>query len=468
MLKDHNASDLTSKIDGKEVRLAGFVHSIRSHGKIIFIDLRDFTGLTQIVFAPENKEAYREAQKLSGEFVVFVKGIVKKRPSGMINKEIVSGEVEIEAKELKILSKAKTPPFQVDKDTRDISEKKRLKHRYIDLRSKRMLENLKIRTKVIRYLTDFLIDSSFLEIETPYITKGTPEGAREYVIPSRLHKGEFYVLPQSPQQFKQLLMVSGIERYFQIAKAFRDEDPRSDRQQEFTQLDIEMSYVDQEDILAIVEQMISEMVEDLFPDKKIAKLPFPRLTYNQAMKEYASDSPNMKENLEDPNELAFCWVTDFPLMEFNENEKKLVSTHHPFTAPNKEDLDKLDNEPENVRAQAYDLVLNGYEVAGGSIRISNQDLQKKIFQILGLSDQEIDNKFGHMLEAFTYGVPPHGGIASGLDRLVAEIANEDNIREVIAFPKTGDGRDLMMSAPSEIDQKQLDELGIKFTEKKDS
>ncbi len=462
MLKDHSARELTKKIAGKTVRLAGFVHSIRSHGKIIFIDLRDFTGLVQIVFDPENKEAHRAAKKLSGEYVVTIEGVVKERPSGMVNDDIVSGEVEIEAKKLEILSKAKTPPFEVDKDTRNVSEEKRLKHRYIDLRSQRMIENLRVRTKVIRFLTDFLIGQSFLEIETPYITKGTPEGAREYVVPSRLHKGNFYVLPQSPQQFKQLLMVSGVERYFQIAKAFRDEDPRADRQQEFTQLDIEMSYITQEDILTIVEQMMSEMIEELFPNKKITQLPFPRLTYQQAMKEYSSDSPNMKKSLEDPDELAFCWVTDFPLMEYSESEGKLVSTHHPFTAPNVEDISKLESQPEKVRAQAYDLVLNGYEVAGGSIRISDQKLQEKVFQILGLSDSEIKDKFGHMLEAFEYGVPPHGGIAGGLDRLVAEIANEDNIREVIAFPKTGDGRDLMMNAPSKISKKQLKELGIEI------
>jgi aspartyl-tRNA synthetase len=262
-------------------------------------------------------------------------------------------------------------------------------------------------------------------------------------------------------------MVGGLERYFQIAKAFRDEDPRADRQQEFTQLDIEMSYIDQDDILEIIEQMISEMIEELFPKKEISQLPFPRLTYKQAIKKYGSDSPNMKKNLKDRDELAFCWVTDFPLMEFSQTEKKLVSTHHPFTAPKKEDIKKLSSEPENIRAQAYDLVLNGYEVAGGSIRISDQTLQEKVFKILGLSDKEIKNKFGHMLEAFKYGVPPHGGIASGLDRLVAEIAEEDNIREVMAFPKTGDGRDLMMNAPSKIDSEQLKELGIQIIEDKD-
>jgi len=463
MLKDHNVRDLTKKNVGKKVKLAGFVHSIRSHGKIIFIDLRDFTGLTQVVFDPDNKQAHKEAEKLSGEYVVAIEGLVRKRPSGMINKDIASGEIELEATKLNILSKAKTPPFEVNKDTRNISEDKRLKHRYIDLRSQRMLENLKIRTKIIRFLTDFLINNSFLEIETPYITKGTPEGAREYVVPSRLHKGKFYVLPQSPQQFKQLLMVSGVERYFQIAKVFRDEDPRSDRQQEFTQLDLEMSYVDQEDILSITEQMMSEMVEELYPNKKISQLPFPRFTYEEAMAEYSSDKPNIKNNLEDPNELAFCWVTDFPLMEFSESEKKLVSTHHPFTTPKDEDLGILDKTPEKVRAKAYDLVLNGYEIAGGSIRILDRKLQEKIFQILGLSKEEIKDKFGHMIEAFTYGVPPHGGIALGVDRIVAEIANEDNIREVIAFPKTGDGRDLMMNAPSKINDKQLKELGIEIS-----
>lgn len=465
MLKDHYSRDLTPELAGQEVTLAGFVHTRREHGKVTFIDLRDTTGLTQIVFGPDEKRAYKVAKKLSSETIVQITGIVKKRPKGMVNKKVVSGEVELEGKEITILSKAKTAPFEVDKDTKKVSEDKRLKSRYIDLRSKRMTENLKLRHKVVKYLRNFLDNQDFTEIETPYLTKGTPEGAREYVVPSRLHTGKFYVLPQSPQQFKQLLMVGGVEKYYQLARCFRDEDPRADRQQEFTQLDIEMAYLGEEDIINLVEEMFSEMIEDVFPNKEITQLPFPRMTHNEAMKKYQTDSPDMRENQNNPRELGFCWITDFPLMEWDGKGEDLQSTHHPFTKPNEEDLDKLEDAPGQVRAQAYDLVLNGYEIAGGSIRINDHVLQNKIFEILGLSESEIGKKFGHMLEAFEYGVPPHGGIASGIDRVVAILAGEKNIREVIPFPKTGDGRDLMMEAPGKIKKEQLEELNLKIEEK---
>lgn len=466
MLKDHNLAELSPKLVDRKVALAGFVHSIRKHGQVIFIDLRDVSGIAQIVFDSKDKLLYRRAKNLAVEYVILVKGRVKKRPKELINKKIVSGEVEVKAEELEVLSVAKTPPFEIGQDTRGISEEKRLANRYIDLRSQRMLNNLKIRAKITRYIRDFLFQQGFIEIETPYLTKGTPEGAREYLVPARLHPERFYVLPQSPQQFKQLLMVSGIERYFQIVRCFRDEDPRADRQQEFTQLDMELAYVSQEDIITIVEELLSEMVEDLFPEKKITKLPFPRFSYQTALKQFQTDSPNIKENPRDPNELGFCWVTDFPLLEYNSQERKLVSTHHPFTKPKEEDIKLLDSKPEKVRAQAYDLVLNGTEIGGGSIRINDHRLQEKIFQILGLSKEEIRSKFGHLLKAFQYGVPPHGGIAPGLDRIVMELANEKNIREVIAFPKTGDGRDLMMRAPDKVDPNQLKELNIAV--KKDS
>lgn len=462
MLKDHYSADLKAKLAGKEVKLAGFVHARRKHGSIIFFDLRDTTGLTQVVFLPENKEAYDTAKDLGPETVVQITGKVKERPSGMINEKIVSGEVEIEATGIKVLSKAKTPVFAVDQDSIGINEAKRMKYRYLDLRTKRMTKNLKLRHQVNRFCRDFLDKQSFTEIETPDLTKGTPEGAREYIVPARLQPGKFYVLPQSPQQFKQLLMVSGIEKYFQIARCFRDEDQRGDRQAEFTQLDIEMAYVEQEDILVLTEQLLSEMIEELFPKKKITQSPFPRFTHEEAIKKYGTEKPDIRKDKKDPNELGFCWVTDFPLMEYGQESKQLTSTHHPFTKPRDEDIKLLDKSPEKVKAEAYDLALNGWEIFGGSIRITDPELQKKVFKILGLNDKEIEERFGHMLKAFEYGVPPHGGIASGQDRIISILANEKNIREVIAFPKTGDGQDLLMEAPSTISPALLKELNIKI------
>jgi aspartyl-tRNA synthetase len=463
MLKDHHCSDLTTKLVGRQVKLAGFVHSQRNHGQIIFFDLRDSSGLVQVVFDPEDQKIYQQASKLTPESVVQVVGKVQKRPQGMENKKITSGKIEIKAKKLNILAKAKTPVFEVNKDTRLIDEKKRLSYRYLDLRSKRLADNLRLRHQVITFIRQFLNKQGFLEIETPYLTKGTPEGAREYLVPSRLHPDQYYVLPQSPQQFKQLLMVGGIEKYYQIARCFRDEDPRGDRQQEFTQLDLEMAYITQEDILILIEQLLSELIEELFPDKKITKLPFPRITYRKAMKEYQTDAPDIRKDPNNPDELGFVWVTDFPLMEWDAKGKQLQSSHHPFTKPRKEDIDLLEKEPTKVLAEAYDIVLNGTEVGGGSIRISDYQLQKRVFKVLGLTDKVIEKRFGQLLKAFQYGAPPHGGIAPGLDRLVMELAGEKNIREVIAFPKTGDGRDLMMGAPSKISPEQLREVGIKKT-----
>lgn len=461
MLKDHYCSELTVKLAGKKVELAGFIHSRRDHGQIIFIDLRDSSGLVQVVFDPEDKKICQQANKLTPESVVQIIGEVQKRPKGMENKKIASGKIEVRAEKLKVLAEAKTPVFEVNKDTRLIDEEKRLTYRYLDLRSKRMADNLKLRHQIITFIRQFLNEQGFLEVETPYLTKGTPEGAREYLVPSRLHLDQYYVLPQSPQQFKQLLMVGGIEKYYQIARCFRDEDPRGDRQQEFTQLDLEMAYITQEDILILTEQLLSELIEDLFPKKKITKLPFPRMTYQKAMKEYQTDAPDIRENPDDPNELGFVWVTDFPLMEWDGKGKQLQSSHHPFTKPREEDTDLLEKEPDKVLAEAYDIVLNGTEVGGGSIRISDHQLQKRVFKVLGLTDKVIEERFGHLLKAFRYGVPPHGGIAPGLDRLVMELTGEKNIREVIAFPKTGDGRDLMMGAPSKIPSEQLKEIGIK-------
>ena len=450
---------------GEEVLLKGWVHVRRDMGKIIFIDLRDITGLVQVVFASKDKELLKKANKLRSEFVVAIRGLVKTRPEKMINPKLTTGTVEVEARQLEILNEAKTLPFEIDKDTRAINEELRMKYRYLDLRSERAKRNIILRSKVVNEARRFLHDKDFIEIETPCIAKGTPEGAREYIIPSRIYPGKFYVLPQSPQQFKQLLMVSGFEKYFQIARCFRDEDPRGDRQPEFTQIDIEMSFVEQEDVMKLTEEMMINLVKRVTPEKKIQQIPFPVLTYEEVAKKYKTDKPDLRKNKKDPNELAFCWVVDFPLFEWSETEKKLISSHHPFTTPREEDIELLDEHPLDVRAYAYDIVLNGYEVGGGSIRIHNRNLQSKIFRLLGIGKDEAEKRFGHILEAFTYGAPPHGGIAPGLDRLVMILAGEPNIREVIAFPKTSDARDLMMGAPSELPEEQLEEVSIKVIEK---
>ncbi len=456
--------DTVNKI-GEEVLLKGWVHVRRDMGKIIFIDLRDATGLIQVVFASKDKDFMALADKLRSEFVAAITGKVNKRPDKMINPKMLTGTVEMEAQKLEILNESKTLPFEIDKDTAPVSEELRMKYRYLDLRSERMRKNILLRSQMLNEIKNFLHERDFVEIETPYITKGTPEGAREYIVPSRMHAGKFYVLPQSPQQFKQLLMVSGFEKYFQIARCFRDEDQRGDRQPEFTQLDMEMSFVDQNDVMKMTEELMIHLVKTVAPDKKIQKTPFPVLTYDEAMKKYKTDKPDLRKDKNDKNELAFCWVIDFPLFEWSETEKKLVSSHHPFTMPHKDDLEDLEEHPLDVRAYAYDLVLNGYEVGGGSIRIHDRNLQSKIFRLLGVGKDDAEVRFGHMFEAFTYGAPPHGGIAPGLDRLAMIFAGEPNIREVIAFPKTSDARDLMMGAPSDLPEQQLKEAHIKVVEK---
>jgi len=466
-------SSAVSKLVGATVTMSGWVHARRDHGKLIFIDLRDRAGLTQVVFLPANAEAYKIAQNLRPEWVVQISGIVNARPEKMVNPHIISGAVEIEAKEAIVLNESETLPFEIDKDTSKVGEDVRMAYRYLDLRSERAKRNLEMRARLIKEIRDFYTAQDFIEVETPMLTKGTPEGAREYVVPSRLHVGKFYVLPQSPQQFKQLLMVAGIERYFQIARCFRDEDPRGDRQPEFTQLDIEMSFASEEDVRALLEECLIKMIEKLYPEKKIMQKPFPVLSHKEALEKYSTDKPDLRipkvpkfpkdpDSSQDPNLLAFCWVNDFPLFEYSKTEKKLVSSHHPFTTPYPDDLKLLEKEPEKARAVAYDLILNGFEIGGGSIRIHEAELQRKIFEILSLSKEDIEARFGHLLRAFNYGAPPMGGIAAGIDRICAILQNEPSIREVIAFPKTGDARDLMMGAPAEISAAQLKELGIKF------
>jgi len=397
--------------------------------------------------------------------VVSITGQVNERPANMVNDKIPTGSIEMLATGLEIINEAKTPPFEIDQSTADVNEEIRLKYRYLDLRTLRMSNNLVMRSKVNKFFRDYLYDQGFLEIETPILTKGTPEGAREFLVPSRVWPGKFYVLPQSPQQFKQLLMVAGTEKYFQLARCFRDEDNRGDRQPEFTQLDIEMSFIEQEDIFSLIEPMMIELVEKFYPNKKITAKPFPRKTYAECIEKYGSDKPNLRVNKEDPDELAFMWLIDPPMFKHSDSEKKLVASHHPFTMPNREDMEKYPDEPKKWRAYGYDLVLNGYEIAGGSIRIHLRDIQQKVFELLGVGEDEIKNRFGHMLEAFEYGAPPHGGIAPGIDRLMAILQNEPNIREVIVFPKTGDSRDLMMDAPNYTSLKALREANICLPEK---
>ena len=459
----------TIKKIGDEVKLAGWVHNRRDHGKLIFIDLRDKKGLTQLVFLPDNKDCYKLANSLRNEWVIEVIGQVNKRPNGMINDKIPTGEVEIEVKKLKILNEAKTTPFEIA-EYKEVGEEVRLKYRYLDLRRQKMRDNLILRHKVIKLIRNFMDRKGFIEVETPILTKSTPEGARDFLVPTHLRQGEFYALPQAPQQLKQLLMVAGLEKYFQIARCFRDEDLRGNRQPEFTQLDIEMSFINQKNVMNLIEKLLIKTIQELvtFDEKLSKKLtfnPFLKLDYKEAMEKYGTDSPDLREDKKDSHELAFVWIVNFPLFEWNDEEKRHDPCHHIFTAPKKNQISLLNTEPLEVLSQQYDLVLNGVEIGGGSIRIHQKDIQEKIFELVGLTKEEIKEKFGHLLEAFEYGAPPHGGIALGLDRLLSMFLNEESIREVIAFPKTGDGRDLMMDAPSKVDSKQLDELGIKLRSK---
>ncbi|MBU2600161.1 aspartate--tRNA ligase [bacterium] len=566
----------------KEVILSGWVQRRRDHGGLIFVDLRDSSGIVQVVFSPEvNSPAHLLAHKIRSEYVIKVKGIVLARPKGTINLNLTTGEIEVYAEELILLNESKVLPFLIEEEA-EVSEDIRLKYRYLDLRRLKMRNYLLKRHKTVQVVRNFLDKRNFIEIETPMLIKSTPEGARDFLVPSRLHPGKFYALPQSPQLFKQILMVSGMERYFQIARCFRDEDLRADRQGEFTQIDIEMSFVDTEDILTTIEEMLKEVFKIVFEQE--IEVPFPRVSYQEALNSYGNDKPDLRFNLKlkditklvkdsnfqvfkkviedqgiikgirvpqkanlsrkeieeltslvnsygakglaffkvtgktlespivkffsqeildhvyremeatdgdilffvadtpkivnlslsnlrlylgkelnliDPKLYKFLWVVDFPLFEPNPEEKKWVSTHHPFTSPTKESLNLIEVAPEKVKAKAYDLVLNGGEVGGGSIRIHKKELQEKIFKLLGISSREADEKFGFLLEAFEYGAPPHGGIALGLDRLLAAILNLNSIRDVIAFPKTQSGTCLLTNAPFEVSETQLRELYIK-------
>ena len=596
MLRSANCGSLRSENAGEQVTLAGWIGRRRDHGGIIFLDLRDRSGSVQLIFNPEIAEsASRIAEDVRGEWVVQVKGTVSQRPEGSENPAMETGGIEIVASDITVLNRSLTPPFYIDEDA-EADESLRLRYRYLDLRRPPMLRNLTLRHNVIRYIREFLSARDFLEVETPILIKSTPEGARDFLVPSRMQPGNFYALPQSPQQMKQLLMVSGIERYFQIARCFRDEDLRADRQLEFTQLDLEMSFVGEDDILDLTEELYSGMIGSVAPGKRIRK-PFPRISHAEALERYASDKPDLRFGLEmtdvsnlasetefrvfistienggqikgfvvpgqaefvtsqvkdledtakqagagglshiryrgsepvgnlarenilesaglrmpaewhqrlanemgagpgdmillmagrqpllnmwlsmmrtyvsellqlfDPDELAFAFITKFPLFEWNQDSNRWDSSHHPFTAPEEGQEEHLDGgNLGDIKSQAYDLVCNGSELASGSIRIHNRQLQEKIFGILGLSEEETESQFGQLLEAFEYGAPPHGGIAPGIDRLVAILSGSTSIRDVIAFPKTQSGTDLLFNAPPPVSTSQLKELGLTITE----
>ncbi len=451
----------TPKKIGEKIKIDGWIDSIRDHGKITFLDLRDRSGIIQCVG--------KDLPKLTPESVIEISGKVSERPEKLVNPNLKTGKVELQLEEVKILSVSRELPFPITGDGYEIEEELRNKYRYLDLRRPRMAKNIRMRSKVARFLRNYLLDQDFVEVETPILTKTTPEGARDFLVPSRLQPGNFYALPQSPQQYKQLLMVAGMERYFQLARCFRDEDPRRDRAYgEFTQLDMEMSFITQEDILQLVEKMFTELVHELFPEKKIAQSPWPRIPHKESMAKYGVDKPDLRKDKSNPDELAFAWVIDFPL--FTEQSKedffygsgsaKYAPSHHMFTAPHPDDIGLLETDPGKVRGLQHDLVLNGFEVGGGSIRIHQPEIQEKVFDLIGFS-REQKAEFEHMLTAFSYGVPPHGGIAPGLDRFVMAMLGELSIREVMAFPATASGQTAVLNAPSKATDGQLKELGIK-------
>ncbi|MCI5050831.1 MAG: OB-fold nucleic acid binding domain-containing protein [Candidatus Pacebacteria bacterium] len=467
---------------GEEITIKGWVDVARDQGKMAFFDFRDVTGKVQgVVFG--KPEVLEVAKNLRPEWVVAVHGIVNDRNDKNAKefKTIVEEtgvrdffikDVEIEITGFEILNKAETPVFDITESTVETNEEVRLKNRYLDLRTARMQENMKMRHAVAKLCRDYLDENGFLELETPILTKSTPEGARDYVVPSRLSPQHFYALPQSPQQYKQLLMSSGMERYFQFARCMRDEDLRGDRQPEFTQLDLEMSFASEEDIMQMNEELLIKIVSELYPEKRIQQIPFPRIPYAEAMEKYGNDRPDIREDKDDPNLLAFCWIVDFPFFEKTADSDdpqatgEWTFTHNPFSLSKSEHVENLKNKENigDIIAAQYDICLNGYEIGGGSVRAHDPEVLKSILSILGHSDEKIEENFGHMLKALGSGTPPHGGIAWGFDRLMMILQNEKTIREVIAFPKNGLGRDPMMEAPSTISEDQLNELSLELKE----
>lgn len=453
------------KQKGKEVILAGWVLSRRDHGKLIFLDLKDAQGVVQLVISEKNnKQVYDNAQNIRDGWVILARGKVQKRPDNMKNSEIETGEFEVPVSHLEILNEAKTLPFGVADDGYEILEELRLKYRYLDLERPRMQKNMRLKQDFKLGIINFLTSQGFLHIDTPILTKSTPEGARDFLVPSRNYPGTFYALPQSPQQYKQLLMVTRFEKYFQFAKCFRDEDLRQDRLLEFEQLDIEMSFISEEEILNLTEELVIHVTEKIL-GKKIQEKPFPRITYDDVIKKYKTDKPDLRKT-KDENTMAYLWIIDFPMFEKNK-DGSISPSHHPFTAINEADISKLSDKKKifEIRARQYDLVLNGQEIFGGSIRTHNSEILTKVFNALGYSLQEVQKKFSHLLEAFKYGAPPHGGIAAGSDRWLATMLGEKSIREVVAFPTTGTGHTSIMDAPSKVDDKQLKELGLSLIKK---
>ncbi|MFA6397324.1 MAG: amino acid--tRNA ligase-related protein [Candidatus Paceibacterota bacterium] len=470
--------DLKKEIE-KEVILAGWVDVRRDQGKMVFFDMRDMTGKVQCVALPNREEVIGQAKEIRPEWVLKITGLVNKRPDKNVNPEILNGDIELEVTNIEVLNKAEASQVDLSTDGLEIGEEHRLKYRYLDLRRDRLQKNIRNRHKIAKFIRGYLDKEGFIEIETPILSKSTAEGARDFIVPSRLDQGKFYALPQAPQQYKQLLMASGMEKYFQFAKCMRDEDLRGDRQPEFTQLDLEMSFVDREDVMSLNEKLLIEIVKNLYPEKEIQEIPFPRITYKDAIEKYGSDRPDLRKDPDgqadgtgknNKNLLAFCWVIDFPFFEkANKDnnpqaEGEWTFTHNPFSAAQPQFHDDLLNKkniPEILTDQ-YDIIMNGNELGGGSIRNHKPEALLAVYDIMGVKREEVEKNLFYMLEAFRSGTPPHGGIAWGFDRFVMLLENEPNIREVMAFPKNGEGKDLMMDSPNEISEKNLKELGIKL------
>ena len=458
--------DLSSK-KGEQVVVKGWIDIRRDQGKMVFLDIRDVTGKVQAVVLPNHTEALEIAQKVRPEWVVAITAQVNARPTKNVKEGVINGDIELEVLGIEILNEAETPAFDISTDGYEVGEEVRLTKKYLDNRRARIQRNIKMRHQVNLFIRNYLSNENFLEIETPLLTNPTPEGSRSYIVPSRVSPGNFYALPQSPQQYKQLLMSSGFEKYFQIARCMRDEDTRGDRQPEFTQMDLEMSFVTREDVMKVNEDLLIKLVTELFPEKKIQAVPFPVLTYKEAIEKYGSDKPDLRIDKEDKNLLAFCWVIDFPAFEKTSEDNvdgagEWTFTHNPFTGVKEESKNDFLEKKNiaNIVSTQYDIALNGNEIGGGGIRLHKADELKKVFEIMGYSDERIQTNFGQMLMAFREGTPPHGGIAWGLDRLLMILLNEPNIREVMAFPKTGEGKDLLMQAPAPATDKILKELKI--------